>query len=147
MVSLREFEDSDAAVLRDGQCPSADMDEVIGLIGSWKEKTYNGRYFEMLAVTQDGRAVGSVSLLERSPGIVSAGIEIFPDERRKGYAAEAMRLILARAAEKGYKGVQDQVAQDNLASRTLHEKVGFETDGYVYTNSRGHDVLIYTYFL
>ena len=33
---------------------------------------------------------------------------------------------------------------DNVVSIALHEKLGFETDGYVYKNAKGRDVLIYS---
>jgi RimJ/RimL family protein N-acetyltransferase len=147
MVSLREFDESDAAALRAGQYPGAETEDIGAMIRDWREKTYQGKYFEMLAVTDDGRVVGSVSLYERSANIASAGIEIFPAERRKGYAEEAMRLILERAAGRGFRAVQDQVAGDNAASIALHEKTGFETDGYIYTNARGREVMLYTAFL
>jgi L-amino acid N-acyltransferase YncA len=54
-----------------------------------------------------------------------------------------MRLLLTYAKEKGYKIIQQQVRTDNLPSRKLHEKLGFETDEYVYANRKGHDIVLY----
>lgn len=36
-----------------------------------------------------------------------------------------------------------QIRADNVASIALHNSLGFETDGYVYTNKKGNEVLIY----
>ena len=37
----------------------------------------------------------------------------------------------------------DQVRRDNAASIRLHEKLGFETDGYGYRNQKGREVVLY----
>ena len=54
-----------------------------------------------------------------------------------------MQILLKEAAEKGYRIIQQQVRTTNTASIRLHEKLGFETDGYIYKNKHDHDVLIY----
>lgn len=143
MIGLRPFTDGDAAVIREKQMPSASMDEVRGMIEAWKSKTFRGKYFEMLALTADRAVVGSVSLYGHTEKIASVGMEVFPDERGKGYAAEGMRLILEKARERGYRVILDQVRSDNAASIALHEKLGFETDGYRYKNAKDREVLIY----
>ena len=97
----------------------------------------------MLAIVEDGRLVGTVSLFEHSPSCASIGPEVFARERRRGIAFSAMRILLKTASEKGYRIIQQQVRADNTASIRLHEKLGFETDGYIYKNRHGHDVLLY----
>ena len=106
-------------------------------------REYGGNPFEMYAVTSGGRIVGSISLYGRDCGMASLGPEIFSSDRRNGYAAEAMKLLAERAAGMGYRILMDQVRSDNAASIALHEKLGFGTDGAVYRNSRGRDVIIY----
>ena len=91
----------------------------------------------------DGRIVGYVSLYERGRTTASVGAEIIPCERGKGAASEALALLTRYASEQGYRVLLDQIRADNKASVRLHEKLGFETDGYVYTNQRGHEVLLY----
>ena len=143
MISLRHFEEPDAEVLR-AFFPSARcQDDIISMIHDWSTLSYKGRYFEMFAIQKDATIVGSISIYERSKGIASLGIEIFAPYRRKGYAYDAMCLLIEFATQKGYKIILQQVRTDNLASICLHEKLGFETDGHVYENQKGHKVLIY----
>ena len=52
-------------------------------------------------------------------------------------------LAMDIAKSKGYKVVMQQIRADNVASIALHNSQGFETDGYVYTNKKGNEVLIY----
>ena len=143
MVTLRRFTRDDAKRLRDKQAPDMTEDELKALIDEYNRGSWRGKRFEMLAVVADGDVVGSVSLMEHSRSAVSLGPEIFPAERRKGYAGEAMRLALERAAELGFRVVLQQVLTDNEASRRLHEKLGFESDGYVYRNAKGREVVLY----
>lgn len=143
-VCLRQFQIDDAELLRANQMPDATIEEVKEIIESWKAKTYQGKYFEMFALTVNDTVVGSISLYGRADKIASIGAEIFPDERGKGYAAEGLKLVMEKAKGMGYLLAQDQVRADNAASIALHEKLGFETDGYVYKNAKGRDVLIYS---
>lgn len=143
MVTLRRFTQDDAEVLRANLYPDMTPDELAATIAEWNRGSWQGKLFELLAVVADGRVTGFVSLLAHSRSVASLGPEIFPEERRKGYAGEAMRLALARAAELGFRIAQTQVRTDNEASRRLHEKLGFESDGYVYRNAKGRDVVLY----
>lgn len=143
MVTLRHFRLEDAETLRRGQYTQMGLDEIKSMIGDWETLSFGGRRFEMFAVDEDGRAVGSASLYEHSPSVVSAGVEIFEEERQKGCAAAALRLLIEAAAEKGYRIMQDQVRADNSASIHLHKTCGFETDGYVYQNKKGQDVILF----
>lgn len=143
-VCLRQFDIDDAELLRANQMLDAPIEEVKGIIESWKLRAYQGKYFEMFALTVNDAVVGSISLYGRADTIASIGAEVFPDERGKGYAAEGLKLVMEIAKEKGYQLAQDQVRTDNAASIALHEKLGFETDGYVYRNAKGRDVRIYS---
>lgn len=143
MVTVRQFSNLDAAVLREKQMPDASMEEVCQTIQAWATKSFQGRYLEVLALMDDDKVVGSISLYGRTDSIASVGAEVFPEERGKGYAAEGMRLILEIARKRGYRVIQDQVRVDNAASIALHEKLGFETDGYIYRNAHDRRVLIY----
>ena len=143
MIRLREFTERDAAVLQQKQMPGVPIEEIGDMIRGWQTKTYRGKRFEMYAMTEGDDAVGSVSLYARSGSIVSVGIEVFSEERGKGSAEEGMKRILERAKDLGYRVIWDQVAANNQPSIRLHEKLGFETDGTLYKNAKGREVLLY----
>lgn len=143
MVRIRHFTAEDAETIKKRQYPDMSIDEIERMITDWNSGVFEGRRFEMFAVTEDGRIAGCASLAERSQSVVSLGIEIFSEERGKGIASNAMPLLLERARETGYHAVLDQVRTDNTASLRLHEAFGFETDGYVYRNKRDREVVLY----
>lgn len=143
MITLRHFTENDAELLQAHQLYGKSKEDILSLINEWKSNSYNGKYFEMFAVVKDAMVVGSISLYGHSPNVASIGVEIFTDQRCRGYATDAMRLLLIHAKEKGYRIIQQQVRADNLSSIQLHEKLGFETDGYVYVNRKGHDIILY----
>ena len=143
MISLRHFEESDAEVLQTYNLSGKSNDDIISMVHDWNTLSYKDRYFEMFAIQNDATVVGSISIYGRSRSIVSLGIEIFAPYRRKGYGYEAMYQLIECAKRIDYKIILQQVRTDNLASICLHEKLGFETDGHVYENQKGHKVLIY----
>jgi RimJ/RimL family protein N-acetyltransferase len=143
MISLQHFEESDAEVLQTYNLSGKSKDDIISMIHDWNTLSYKSYYFEMFAIQKDATIIGSISIYERSKRIASLGIEIFTPYRRMGHAYEAMRLLIEFAAKKGFKIILQQVRNDNLASIRLHEKLGFETDGHVYENQKGHKILIY----
>ena len=143
MITIRAFTLDDAKSLQQSLYPDMTLSTVFEMIDAWNAHEFQGRYFEMFAVTSDEKPIGYVSLYERSKHIASAGAEIFPEARGKGAAAEALSLLLQYASEKGYHVILDQVRADNAASIRLHEKLGFESDGYLYRNQRDHDVVLY----
>ena len=143
MIILRHFEHKDVKSIQDNLYPNLSENDLLDLISEWNSRIYQGRYFEMFAVESDGRIVGYVSIYEKSRSIASAGVEIFSEERRKGFASDAMADLLEYASERGCQIILDQVRRDNQASIRLHEKLGFESDGYVYRNQKNDEVLLY----
>ena len=143
MTALRHLVPADAGTIQKHQYPDMMEGEIERMIADWNCGVYEDRRFEMFAITEDGRITGCASLTERSQNVVSFGIEIFAEERRKGIASNAMPLLLEKAKEAGYSVVLDQVRTDNAASIRLHEAFCFETDGYVYRNKRDRDVVLY----
>lgn len=143
MIILRHFEHKDVRSIQDEMYPNLSENDIRDLISEWNTCIYQGRYFEMFAVESDDRIVGCVSIYEKSQSIASAGVEIFPEERGKGFASEAMADLLGYVSDRGYRIILDQVRKDNQASIRLHEKLGFESDGYVYWNQKNREVLLY----
>ena len=147
MIYLRPFTVRDARILQQKLYPEMPAEEIRRMIAEWKTDSFQGKYFEMRAIVAEDTVVGSISLAEHTKSVVSLGVEICPDERRKGYASEAMRRMMDRAGILGYRIIQDQVRADNPSSIALHHRLGFETDGYLYRNAGGKEVLLFLYCL
>ena len=147
MISIRHFTEHDAIIIQQKQYTETSITDIYEMITEWESNTYQGKYFEMFAIIADDAIVGSASLYEHSKSIVSIGVEVYPDQRRKGYAAEGMCLIMNHARDLGYRIIQDQVRTDNQASIALHKSLEFETDGYVFKNAKDKDVLLYLFCL
>ncbi len=92
--------------------------------------------------------VGSISTHDCDPrsGTFSYGIDIASEHQRKGYAREAIHLVLRYYFEElRYQKVTVPVHSDNEASIRLHEAMGFQCEGtqrrMLYTQGRFVDVL------
>ena len=143
MISLRNFTNDDAEAFQQKQRINISLDEIKAMFAKWEDKMYAGKYFEMFAVMNDGEIVGLISLYQLSKSVVSCGPEIFEDYRKQGIGREAMLLAMDIAKNMGYKVISQQIGRDNEASIALHNKLEFETDGYIYRNKKGNEVLIY----
>ena len=113
------------------------------MIDEWNSLVCCGKYFEMFAIVSEDKIAGYVSLYEHSKTVASIGAEVIAEERRKGAASEAISLLMRYASEKRFRIILDQVRRDNTASIRLHEKLGFESDGYIYRNQRGQETVLY----
>ena len=102
-------------------------------------KNHMGKYFELFAVMDDDICVGFVSLYETAPGQISCGPEIKPQYRQQGYGYLAVRAALEQATLMGYTKAIAQIRQDNTASISLHQKLGFALCRS-YTNKNCHPV-------
>lgn len=143
MISLRNFMDKDAIEFQQKRNVNMSINEIKELFAKWQEKEFEGKYFEMFAVLKDNEIVGMISLYQHSESVISCGLEIFECYRKQGIAEEAMILAMGIAKTKGYKLVLQQIRLDNIASVSLHKKLGFESDGYTYKNKKGNDVVIF----
>lgn len=77
-------------------------------------------------ITFEGFKVGIISLKENKEKKLSWGIMIKNDFREKGIATTAFDLIKAMAKEQGYSTIISSCLKSNIASKKLHEKVGFK---------------------
>lgn len=143
MIVLRNFRDTDASIFQEKHSRHLPLEEIKELFRKWNLKEYEGKYFEMFAIIKDEDIVGRISLYQHSVNVISCGPEIFEGCCRQGFAKEAMGLAMEISKNKGYKVVMQQIRTDNGASIALHNSLGFETDGYVYRNKKGNEVLIY----
>jgi RimJ/RimL family protein N-acetyltransferase len=106
--------------------------------------------FDFQVERLDGEVVGTISTHHCNPrcGTFMYGLAVLPPHRRKGYASEAVRLILRYYfEERRYQKVNAEVFNFNEPSKRLHERLGFVLEGrlrrMIYTQGQFHDVLIY----
>jgi RimJ/RimL family protein N-acetyltransferase len=148
MISLRNITENDcdfilrnwagySVVFKDGLT----SDELISMIRVWDSKRYDGNYFQMFGITNDGVLVGTLSLYQKDANVNSVylGVEIDVENRRKGFATDAIRLSFAFAKEKGFERIESQARIANNASVKLHLKCGFEITEQT-LSKRGHEV-------
>jgi RimJ/RimL family protein N-acetyltransferase len=106
--------------------------------------------FRFVIENERGEVVGDLAThdCDRRVGSFSYGISIRQDQRRSGYAAEAIELALRYYfQELRYQKVTVSVYSFNDASIRLHEKLGFQLEGRlrrtVFTNGEHFDELVY----
>lgn len=143
MVTLRNFQNEDANILKQYKHSNMSIKEIQDMIGDWNKLEFNGKYFEMFAVENNGKIVGTISLYQHSENVVSIGPEIFPIFQRQGFGVEAMNLALDLAKSRKYKIVFQQIKINNIPSINLHKRLAFETDDYCFMNKKGKEVLIF----
>ena len=82
--------------------------------------------------TLEGTSVGGISLHGRDEknGVFSFGIVLGREHRGKGYAGEALRILLKYGFwERRYQKCNSACAHTNHASIALHKRVGFVEEG------------------
>ncbi len=124
----------------------------------WAEKqatrrVENDEYFfviEALAGAAAGAPVGVINAhgCDRRVGCFKYGISIAPEFRRRGYAAEAILLLLRYFFDElRYQKATVNIYEYNPASQRLHERLGFTPEGRVrrvlFTQGRHFDELYY----
>ncbi len=122
-------------------------------VKAWAEKQsqpVDGDAFRLVIETLSGEFAGSINTHTVNPrcGTFRYGLALLPQHRRKGYASEAIRLVLRYCFhEKRYQKVNAEVFGFNLPSQQLHESLGFTLEGrlrrMIYTDGTFYDALIY----
>jgi len=113
------------------------------------KKGKNDEYFFVIE-TLEGKPVGCISTntVSRVDGSFRYGVGIIAEERRKGFAKEAIQIFLNYYFnELRYHKVNVAIYEFNESSIVLHEKLGFEQEGRLrqtkYTQGKHWDVMIY----
>jgi RimJ/RimL family protein N-acetyltransferase len=106
--------------------------------------------FHFQVETLAGELVGSVNAhdCDRRTGIFEVGVAIRPEHQRKGYAREALALLLRYYFhELRYQKVNAYIVHVNEPSLRLFERLGFQQEGrlrrIVYTGGRHYDYIAY----
>ncbi|WP_028560163.1 GNAT family N-acetyltransferase [Paenibacillus pinihumi] len=110
----------------------------------------NGDRYTCAIETLNGELIGSIGVhtTDSRNGTFKYGIGIFRDHWRKGYASEAVKLMLGYYFDElRYQKVCAHVYAFNEGSIALHERMGFQLEGrlrnMVYTNGQYYDELVY----
>ncbi len=100
--------------------------------------------------TLEGFNVGGIALHSRDDkhGTFSFAVEVGRDHRRKGYAQEAVRILLKYGFwERRYQKCHSSCADVNDASIAMHRSLGFVEEGrrrrQVFFNGRYHDQVLF----
>ncbi len=104
--------------------------------------------------TEDNVLVGRVTYFNLNSLNRSAelGVLIDPDERKKGYAGEALKLIIRYLFKyRGLNKVYAETADHNNSTKKLLESLNFKRDGtlrqHYFYNGQFHDKLVYSLLL
>jgi len=100
--------------------------------------------------TLDGDDVGGISLhsMSQKNGVFSFGVNIDREHRRKGYAEEAVTILLRYCfLERRFQKCNSACVHTNEASIALHRKLGFSDEGRVrrhwFYNGRYYDDMMF----
>ncbi|BBH24734.1 SPBc2 prophage-derived uncharacterized N-acetyltransferase YokL [Paenibacillus baekrokdamisoli] len=113
-------------------------------------KTPDGDNYMFAIETLDGELVGGINAhsCDSRNGTFKYGIGIFREHWRKGYASEAVKLLLRYYFEElRYHKVTANIYAFNDSSIAIHESLGFKQEGrlrkMIFTNGKHFDELIY----
>lgn len=111
---------------------------------------FGGPKFTWVIEDRAGLPVGQLTAHTCDPrnGTFSYGFSVAAEHRRKGYAAEAVLLVVKYFFEElRYQKVTVTVHGDNAGSIAFHEKLGFRHEGTIrrmfYTHGRHEDMHYY----
>ena len=91
----------------------------------YMEKQKSNPKFHQWIITLDGTDVGYVRILEHDVGIM-----IHEEFQNKGIATKALSLAEKKAVELGLSKLIAMVHKDNLSSKKIFEKNGYELSQY-----------------
>jgi RimJ/RimL family protein N-acetyltransferase len=142
--------DSETARLVDFMQPP----ESLAGVKAWTQKVASARMqddkFEAAMENEEGVLVGIINThaIDRRVGAFRYGLAVRPEYRGRGYASEAIILVLRYYFEElRYQKVNATVYSYNPASMRLHEKLGFLLEGrlrrIIYTRGQYYDELYY----
>ena len=100
--------------------------------------------------TLAGEFVGWINMhsIDRRNGVFGFGVSIFREHRRKGYAAEAVTILLRYGFyELRMQKCNSACLEGNVGSLRLHQSLGFREEGHrrrvAYLNGRYHDDVLF----
>ncbi|GHF30449.1 N-acetyltransferase [Amycolatopsis deserti] len=103
----------------------------VGEYRHWAAHRAEADFHFAIETLRGGLVVGSLSATEAdSPDRFSYGIGIGPQHRRCGYAGDAVITLLRfMFGERGYRKCEVSIYGGNVASLSLHARLGFREEG------------------
>jgi RimJ/RimL family protein N-acetyltransferase len=142
--------DSEMAQNLDFLWPPSSLAGVKNWLAENIKKEVKNDEIQCIIETKSGDFVGTINShhCDRRVGCFQYGLAVHAEQRRKGYASEAICMFIQYFFEElHYQKVTVDVFSFNEASIQLHEQLGFQLEGrlrrMVYTNGRYHDKLVY----
>lgn len=145
-IRLREAEPDDAEAYQEWRLDSDAM-RMLGMVHppaaqSWLKHLFDQRTtsspeddsYRYIIENNDKDVVGAITTLnaDRRVGVFAYEVYIAPDHRRKGYASDAIGLVLRYFFEElRYQKVNVALMVENEAAQKLHEKLGFLMEGHL----------------
>jgi RimJ/RimL family protein N-acetyltransferase len=114
--------------------PPTSMAHAIAWVEETSKKVLDKDMYQWMMENSEGEAVGSIDTHTCNPrqGTFSYALNVAFEHQRKGYASEAILMVLRYYFEElHYQKVTVQVHSDNPASIRLHEKLGFQREGTI----------------
>jgi RimJ/RimL family protein N-acetyltransferase len=106
--------------------------------------------FHFIIESLAGEIAGSIAThdCDRRHGTLSCGLNVLPEHRCKGYASEAIVIMLRYYfLELRYQKATAHVYSFNDASLRLHERLGFQREGQlrrmIYAGGAYHDEVVF----
>jgi RimJ/RimL family protein N-acetyltransferase len=119
-------------------------------IDAWDGCKVNDGLYLFMIETLDGELAGGLSMhsIDRKNGIFSFGIVVYREHQRRGYATEAVRLLLQYGFwEQRFQKCNSACAHTNAGSIRLHTKLGFKEEGrrrrQAFYDGRYHDDILF----
>jgi RimJ/RimL family protein N-acetyltransferase len=153
---LEEYYDSDArSHLQNGitDLPPVSPERYRSLLKLEEQKHADTNLHEPLdfAIENlDKEFAGWVNIWQRDPrsGTFTFGVSIFREYRQRGYASDAIKIILRYGFyELRMQKCNSGCRSDNLASIKLHQSLGFKEEGRIrrniFTNNQFYDLLYF----
>jgi RimJ/RimL family protein N-acetyltransferase len=160
LVRLRAGEASDGAIFRDWDRQETESSRLFYEIpfpqprldpnAPASSKSHERDDFPFTIEMLSGEVAGAIHIHDSLPrcGTFMYGVAILPEHRHKGYASEAIWLVLRYFFnEKRYQKCMAEIYSFNEASIALHERLGFILEGrhrrMIYSGGVFHDALFY----
>jgi ribosomal protein S18 acetylase RimI-like enzyme len=91
------------------------------------------------ALEDDGKAIGYVTAEEVVPGVMTLGMAVLPEARRRGGGRTLLEAAIEHARASGSHKLSLEVWTDNAPAISLYASAGFEVEGLRHDHYRRSD--------